>query len=144
MDYEQEKKIYISYCGSYCHKCDWHTGRIRKTAQATLALIKEYDGFVKLFEKHNVDSDKLQHGLAVLAESTICSGCKAEIRTNGTDRCDIRQCCSGKGLLLCNDCKSFPCDTLANNPGVIKFNCIENLNQISNDGLEKWIDKQWE
>jgi len=30
MNYGEEKKRHISYCGSYCYRCDWHTGRIKK------------------------------------------------------------------------------------------------------------------
>ncbi len=140
MNYEEEKKRSISFCGSYCHMCDWHTGKIRKTAQTTLDMINEYGGFKKLFEG-KVDFENLTKGLQVLAESSICSGCKAE--TGANERCDIRRCSSNKGFDLCSECGEFPCEVLRTNPGVIKFHCIENLNEINEIGFEKWIDKQW-
>ena len=142
MNYEEEKKRYISFCGSYCHICDWFTGKIRKTFQSSSDAVDTY-GFGKLLEG-KADRDNLKAGLEVLAQSGICSGCKAEIAKDAKDdRCEIRQCCFSKGLDLCNECPDFPCHTLKSNPGVIKFGCIENLEEIKKAGLESWIDKQW-
>jgi len=144
--YEEEKKRYISFCGSYCHTCDWHSGKIRKTAQATLDMFEEYGGFLKQLQAKGVDSDNISRGLKILADSTICSGCKAEIPNYSKgekERCDIRQCCSERGFSLCSDCTSFPCPTLESNPGVIKWQTIENLKAIEKIGLEQWIDEQW-
>jgi len=142
MNYEEEKKRYVSFCGSYCHICDWHTGKIRRTFQSALDTVEEY-GFKKLLEG-KVDIENLKAGLKNLANSGICSGCKAEIKENSEDdRCKIRQCCFSKGLDLCNECPDFPCELLESNPGVIKFHCVENLIEIKEKGLEHWVDKQW-
>jgi len=142
MDYEQERKRYISFCGSYCHTCDWFTGRIRRVAQAALDLVDLY-GFRRLLEG-KVDPENLRLGLEIIANSAICSGCKAEVAENpADDRCKIHQCCFRRGFDQCSECENFPCDLLKNNPGVIKFHCIENLREIQEMGLEKWIDKQW-
>jgi hypothetical protein len=140
MNYEQEKKDHISYCGSYCHICDWHTGKIRKTAKDALDMINEYKGFKSLL-KGKIDIDNLIKGLNMLAESGICSGCKSEIGAN--ERCRIRKCCSSRGFDLCSECPDFPCDILRNDPGVIKWHCLENLEEIEKIGLDKWIHKQW-
>jgi len=142
MNYEEEKKRYISFCGSYCHTCDWFTGQIRRTFQSAKDMVEEY-GFKKLLEG-KTDRENLKAGLEILAQSGICSSCKAEIAKNPEDdRCQIRQCCFQKGFEFCNQCSEFPCDTLKNNPGVIKFRCIENLKEIKEKGIEHWIDKQW-
>ena len=141
MNYDEEKKRYLSFCGAYCRTCDWHTGKIRKTAKAALETIKEYNGFQKLFEG-KVNSANLIRGLEILAESGICSGCKAEIKSD--DRCKIRQCCSEKGFDLCSECSEFPCEMLKTNPGVIQFHSLVNLQEIAEMGFEHWIDKQWE
>jgi hypothetical protein len=146
MKYEKEKEFHISFCGSYCHICDWHTGKIRRTSQATLDIVQEYEGFKKLFKKEGVVLENLILGLTALAESGICPGCKADVAnlTKGEhDRCEIRQCCSKKGHLLCSECLDFPCELLKTNPGVIKWHCIENLQEIKEKGLEQWIDNQW-
>jgi hypothetical protein len=142
MDYEEEKKRYISFCGSYCHTCDWFTGKIRRTFQSALDALETY-GFTKLLEG-KADRENLKAGLEGLAHSGICSGCKAEIAEQAKDdRCRIRQCCFGKGFDLCSQCSHFPCDTLKENPGVVKFGCIQNLEEIKAEGVERWIDRQW-
>jgi hypothetical protein len=146
MKYEKEKEFHISFCGSYCHICDWHTGNIRRISQATLAMVELYEGFKRLFEREGVDLENLILGLNTLAESGICLGCKADVANPAKgekDRCDIRQCCSQKGYLLCSECPDFPCNLLKSNPGVIKWHCIENLQEIGAKGLETWIDTQW-
>ena len=140
MNYDEEKKRYLSFCGSYCRTCDWHTGKIRKTARAALDMINEYEGFKRLFEGM-VNVANLIRGLEILAESGICSGCKAEIKNDG--RCKIRTCCFEKGFDLCSECPEFPCETLKTNPGVIKFHCLVNFQEIGEMGLDHWIDKQW-
>ena len=143
MNYEEEKKRYVSFCGSYCRACDWHTGRIRKTFQSALGMLEEYG--LRRFIEGKGDYENLKLGLQMLANSAIDSGCKADIAENPEeDRCRIRQCCVSKGLDLCNECADFPCELLKTNPGVIKFHCIENLNEIKEKGIKHWIDKQWQ
>ncbi len=144
--YEEEKRRYISFCGSYCHTCDWHSGKIRRTAQAALDLFQEYGGFVKQLQAEGVDGDNFSQGLQILAESKICSGCKAEIPDylkGEKERCDIRQCCFERGFSLCSECASFPCSKLKSKPGVVKWRTIENLKAIEKVGLEQWIEDQW-
>lgn len=143
MNYDLEKKYHISYCGSYCHICDWHTGRIRKAFQLAYDMIDNLGLRKQLGE--SVDVENFKAGLAQLAQSSICPECKAEagLHKPGEDRCRIRQCCYGKGYDLCNECGDFPCETLQSNPGVIKFHCIENLQEIKEKGLKAWIDRQW-
>lgn len=144
MNYELEKKHHISFCGSYCHLCDWHTGGIRKTFGEALHLFDDL-GLERVLAD-GVDSKGFRRGLESLMRSSICPGCKAEAPTRkpGEDRCQIRQCCFGKGLNLCSECGDFPCETLKTNPGVIKFYCLENLACIRDQGIEHWIDKEWE
>jgi hypothetical protein len=142
MNYEQEKKRQISFCGSYCHTCDWFTGAIRKSFQSAQDMFEAF-GLKKLLEE-KVDVENFNSGLQILTNSSICSGCKAEVaKSPEEDRCEIRQCCFGKGFDLCDECPDFPCDVLKSNPGVMKFHCIENLMEIKKRGLQYWIDKQW-
>jgi len=141
MNYEEEKRRYVSFCGSYCRTCDWFTGRIRRTFQTALEMVEEY-GFGKWLEG-KVDTGNLKEALKILANMPIDSGCKADVGENPEDdRCKIRQCCFQKGFDLCNECPEFPCDLLKSNPGVIKFHCIENLIEIKEKGIKYWIDRQ--
>jgi len=143
MNYDLEKKYHVSFCGSYCHICDWHTGRIRKAFQLGLDMIDSL-GLKK--QLGDVDIKVFKKGLRRLANSSVCPGCKADAGTHGAkgDRCKIRACCYGKGYDLCNECSLFPCEMLKNNPGVIKFHCIENLNEINEKGIKYWLDRQWD
>ena len=142
MNYEEEKKRHVSFCGSYCRTCDWFTGKIRRTFQLALDMVEEY-GFSKWLEGE-VDIENFKEGLKILSNTRIDSGCKADIAENPEDdRCEIRQCCSRKGFDFCSECSEFPCDLLKTNPGVIKFHCIENLLDIKGKGTKYWIDKQW-
>lgn len=141
MNYEEEKRRYVSFCGSYCRTCDWFTGRIRRTFQTALEMVEAY-GFGKWLDG-KVDTGNLKEALKILANLPIDSGCKADIAENPEDdRCKIRQCCFQKGFDLCNECAEFPCDLLKSNPGVIKFHCIKNLVQIKEKGIKYWIDRQ--
>jgi hypothetical protein len=140
MNYE-ERKRHVSFCSSYCRTFDWFSGKIRRTYQSALYKLEEY-GFKKLFEG-KADIESCREGLRILANISIDSGCKAEIAENPEeDRCEIRQCCSGKDLDLCCECPQFPCDLLESNSGVVKFHCIENLEEIKEKGIERWIYRQ--
>ncbi len=139
MRYEEEKRRHLSFCGSYCHTCDWFTGRIKKTAKEMLEIVEEYDGFRRILEG-KVDPENFMEGLRLLSETSICSGCKAEMR----ERCEIVGCCVEKGFDHCDECAEFPCETLKEKPGVIKFHTIENLQEIRKIGIQEWIDKQWQ
>ncbi len=142
VNYEEEKKRYVSFCGSYCRTCDWFTGRIRNTFQSALNMMETHGGFRKLLEG-KADIVNFKKGLTILANTSIDSGCKADIAKNPeNDRCRIRQCCYRQGFNLCCECPEFPCDLLENNPGVVKFGCIENLMEIKERGIEHWIDKK--
>ncbi len=144
MDYELEKKQHISYCGSYCHHCNWHTGKIRSIYGAALRMFDDYG--LKRFIEKEAEIERFRKGLEAISRSSICPGCKAEapIHKPGEDRCEIRQCCYEQGLDLCCECNDFPCEKLKNNPGVIKFNCLKNLDEIKDKGVREWIDKEWE
>jgi len=80
VNYEGEMRRYISFCGSYCRTCDWFTGRIKRTFQSALEMLEEY-GFRKLLEG-KIDIENFRLGLKIIADSNLCSGCKAEIAKN--------------------------------------------------------------
>lgn len=41
MRYEEQRKRALSFCGAYCHRCDWYMGRIKEPADELLALIEK-------------------------------------------------------------------------------------------------------
>ena len=106
MNYQKEED-YISYCGSYCKQCDWFTGKNRKIFQAAADSLELF-GFKKLL-KDKVDIKNLKRGLKIMANSSICPGCKAEAdRLPAEDRCKIRQCAIANEVELCSTCSNFP------------------------------------
>lgn len=52
MRYEEEKRMYVPFCGSYCRTCDWFTGKIRETAKEMLKIVEKQN----CFELMNVKS----------------------------------------------------------------------------------------
>ncbi len=74
MNYQKDKEKYISYCGAYCHLCDWFTGRHRKVFQTATDSLELY-GFKRVL-KDKVDIKNLKLGLKILANSGICSAVK--------------------------------------------------------------------
>jgi hypothetical protein len=138
MRYEEEKRRHVPFCGSYCHTCDWFTGKIKNAAKKMLDVVEEYDGFRRVL-KGKVDPKDLVEGLRLLSETSICSGCKVEMR----ERCEIVSCCVEKGFDHCDECAEFPCKILKEKLGVTKFQTIENLEEMEKIGIEEWIDRQW-
>ena len=128
MSYEEEKRRHVSFCGSYCHTCDWFTGEIRNTAKKMLELVEAYEGFKRVL-KGKVDPKDLVESLRLLSETSICSGCKAEMR----ERCEIVRCCVAEGFDHCNECTEFPCTILQEKPGV----------KVSHDREPKRDGKDW-
>jgi len=55
--------------------------------------------------------------------------------------CKIRECCSSKNLDLCSECEEFPCETVINHPTAIKLHSVENLREIRDKGIERWLDR---
>jgi len=142
MNPAEELKRYVSFCGSYCKRCPWFTGELRHIYREASFAFQEY-GLERRI-KGEVNVEEFRRGLDILKDLGICSGCKLEIKERPEDdRCKIRQCAYRKGYDLCSDCPDFPCETLKSHPGVIKFKCIENLKEIKEIGIERWLDKQW-
>jgi len=138
MNYETEKQVFLSCCGSYCHTCDWFSGRIRAQSEGTRRMLAEFDCFPKLLGE---DGEKIAKAMQSLASTSICSGCQQEGGVG--DRCSIRACCHSKELTHCSDCPAFPCKMLSENPGVRKFKTLENFEAIKREGWEAWVDRQW-
>ena len=69
----------------------------------------------------------------------ICKGC-SDINTT---KCLIYKCVNERNLNSYGECPEFPCEMLKSHPGVVKFKCIENLEEIKEKGLKEWLEKQW-
>lgn len=139
MKYEEERTKAVGYCGEYCHKCDWHAGRIKEPADQLLHLINirpELKGWI--MEK--CDADNFVAGLQWLSESGFCAySCKSG---SGWKDCPVRKCCENKGRSFCFECGEFPCKTWGKWP--FQEEKAQTLREIQRVGLAEWVKKQWE
>ena len=138
MRYEEERKKAISYCGIYCHKCDWYAGRMKETADRLLKLIKKRPE-LKMWIVEKSDLDNFIKGLEWLSESGFCAfTCKAG---SGWKGCPVRKCCEEKELSFCFECKEFPCKIWGKWP--FEESKMQALREIEKIGVEEWVRKQW-
>ena len=142
MNFEKEKDYYVSYCGSYCRTCEWFTGKIRRVFNSALDLFDQYR--LEKFLSPQINAEDFRREMQALACSNICPGCKLGIEESGkTDRCAVRQCANARHFFNCSQCLDFPCPTLKEKPGVTKFGCLGNCQEIREKGVRAWIDGQW-
>jgi hypothetical protein len=140
VEYEEERKKAISYCGTCCLKCDWHSGRIKMAADELLDMIKnrpELRMWCKGEEHYDVGN--FLKVLEYLSRTGFCRfTCK---QGSGYGGCPVRQCCERKGLAFCYQCNEFPCEIWGKWPfGKEK---IENLKEMKETGAEAWVEKLW-
>ncbi|MCP4761870.1 MAG: DUF3795 domain-containing protein [archaeon] len=83
----------------------------------------------------------------ILKDNKKCHGCNSNKGFAKTERkmCGIYKCCKKQGISRCNECEIFPdCDRLQKftkwDSFVTHAACIENLNEFSNQGEEKFIE----
>ena len=138
MKYDKEREKAVSYCGNYCRKCDWYTGKIKEPADQLLALIKKRPE-IKGWVSEKCDANNFIKGLEWLSEAGFCTyTCKAG---SGWSQCPVRKCCENKGLSFCFECADFPCKLWGKWP--FDQSKIERLNEIKEMGVQEWIKKQW-
>ena len=139
--YEEEKKKYVSLCGAYCRVCDPFAGKKQHIAQKALNIIEKRESeFEKLLEDESIKKNIVQ--ILTKQASWLCRGCKVLVdNPRAGYECKIRQCCLDKNLDLCSQCEEFSCATLINHPTAIKLHSVENLREIRDKGIERWLDR---
>lgn len=71
------------------------------------------------------------------------SGCIGCLRGGGMPNCEVRNCCTGKGLKNCYSCKDFvDCKKLSYQKETYKVD--ESYGRIKRIGYEKWLKEQEE
>lgn len=94
----------IAYCGLDCLKCDAYLA----TRENSDAQRKETA--LKWSRMYNHD---------IKPEQINCDGCKSDrTRFFHCDHCEIRQCCTSRGIDHCAACGDYICDILS---GFIKL-----------------------
>lgn len=98
----------VSYCGQYCDDCEVYQGRIREVAlQLGKMLAIRCVQQVMVLEGFP-DAQKMLEFL--VDRFGQCVGCK---KGGGNPYCEIRKCCSSKGLNLCIECDVVTCEKLS-------------------------------
>ncbi|MEO0089470.1 MAG: DUF3795 domain-containing protein [candidate division WOR-3 bacterium] len=138
MNYQKEKAI--SYCGIYCLKCDYHSGKIKKSAEELLNILKEHWEIELGFRnKKGYDFNNFLKILEYLSKNCFCMfTCK---QGSGWQNCPVRKCCEKKELEFCYECQEFPCQYYKKKPFKNK---VKVLKEIKKMGIEKWVRKKWE
>lgn len=94
----------IAYCGLNCSKCEAYLATQADDDVKREATAKKWSALYKA---------------DIHLEQINCNGCKYDgARFSHCDVCDIRQCCSSKGVDNCALCDEYICNKLA---GFIKL-----------------------
>jgi hypothetical protein len=128
-------KKYICYCGLYCENCAVKV----KVGPASVVL---YEAMKKAgFEDviHMIPGgDGFWPFLKGMAENGMCVSCQDG---GGDPGCAIRICTKEKGLDMCANCGSYPCDLftkfLEMNPALKQDNAL-----LREKGMDAWAELQ--
>jgi len=89
----------IAYCGLDCSKCDAYLATIEDNGTKRELTAQKWSQIYKA---------------KIKPEQINCDGCKSNgVKFFHCNHCEIRRCCSSKGLDHCAACESYICETLA-------------------------------
>lgn len=89
----------IAYCGLDCSKCEAYLATRENSATKRQATAQKW-------------SQIYQHDIT--PEQINCTGCKSGgAKFFYCNTCEIRRCCTSKGVEHCAACENYICDTLA-------------------------------
>ena len=119
----------ISVCGLNCATCDFlKAGQGDKAKQQEIIIWFKED-----------------FGETITPEQTMCMGCRAPNDIHWSPDCVLKNCAEEKQIKYCSECPEFICgklDAFANDGHESHRKAVENLKQIKEIGLEKWISEQ--
>ncbi len=75
-------------------------------------------------------------GLDWFIENAKCPSCKQD---GGPPGCEVRKCCSEKGLHICFECEEFPCPKFKE---YADPDTMDRYNRFKEIGFEKWVEEQ--
>ena len=124
----------VAPCGDYCGGCGQYNGLIIETANQMKEFAELY-GF-EFRSKGAFDFKQFVEGLHWFIENAKCPGCR---QGGGPPWCEVRKCCSEKGLHICFECEEFPC------PKFMEYadpDTMDRYNRFKEIGFEKWVEEQ--
>jgi len=124
----------VAPCGDYCGGCGQYNGVIITTAKQMREFADLY-GFA-FRSKEAFDFSQFLRGLEWFAENAKCPGCK---QGGGPAWCEVKQCCSERGVRICFECKDFPCSEIES---VADADTKDRYRRFKEIGFEKWVEEQ--
>jgi len=94
----------VAPCSDYCGGCGQYNGLVIETAKQMREFADLY-GF-ELRSEGAFNFKQFMKGLEWFIDNAKCPGCH---RGGGPPWCEVRKCCSEKGLRICFECEEFPC-----------------------------------
>lgn len=117
-----KKTALAGRCGIYCGACDFNKAIT-----------------------HPEIKPKLSKAINVAEKDIYCTGCgELDDKSWGKD-CKTAKCCDDHKVEYCFDCKEYPCESLkamVADPYPHHHSAIQNLDQMKDVGIEKWLDEQ--
>ena len=128
-------KKFICYCGLYCENCPVKA-KVEPAAKHLYDEMKKagFESFINQIP----GSEGFWPFLTQLAENGMCISCQDG---SGNPNCEVRNCAKEKGIDICAQCDSYPCE---------KFNAFfEGYSVLKNDneffrtkGIDEWAKLQ--
>jgi len=75
-------------------------------------------------------------GLEWFIQNAQCLGCR---QGGGPAWCEVKKCCSAKGLQLCFECEDFSCSKIKD---VADPDTMDRYKRFKKIGFEKWVKEQ--
>jgi hypothetical protein len=93
-------KNYIAFCGIDCSECPAFIATQKKDSEELEKVAKMWSNDSMLFKPEDI----------------FCDGCTSEGRHfSWCSECEIKLCCSKKGIKNCAYCEDYICETLRKN-----------------------------
>jgi len=134
-----DKNVSVSYCGVCCGFCGVQV-RIPKMAEELKRFVEAY-GYGEWIGHITQDFnfENFVKGLEWFANS----GCPSCLQGGGMPNCEVRNCCTARGLKNCYFCEDFlKCEKLGYQKETYKID--ENYRRIKEIGYENWLKEQEE
>ena len=124
----------VAPCSDYCGGCGQCNGLVIETANQMREFAELY-GF-EFRSKGAFDFRQFVEGLHWFIENAKCPGCR---QGGGPPWCEVRKCCSEKGLHICFECEEFPCPKFEE---YADPDTRDRYNRFKEMRFERWVEEQ--
>jgi len=131
---DMESYDLVAPCSDYCGGCGQYNGLISETAKQMRELADLY-AFAFRFEGVFGFKQFLK-GLEWFIDNARCPGCRLG---GGPSWCEVKKCCTQKGLSVCFECKEFPCSEFK---VVADPDTMDRYERFKELGFEGWVEEQ--